>query len=109
MGYIKWVEGLPKGLKVLFAIIPVTDLIFDAYRIVREAMAKNWTLMVWDIVFTVYPIAIVSWVMDIITTISKGEPFNYANWFGEKGEGKAEEKPAEKPAEEKPADKPEAK
>jgi hypothetical protein len=108
MGYIKWVDGLSKGLKVLLTIF--ANPIFAAYRIVREAFAKNWNLMVWDIVFTVvWP---VNWVMDLITILGTGEPFNYAKWFGATGEG-AEAKPAEekkadeKPAEEKPVEKPE--
>ena len=59
MGYIKWVDSLTKGLKVLLTIF--ANPIFAAYRIVREAFAKNWNLMVWDIVFTVvWP---VNWVM----------------------------------------------
>jgi hypothetical protein len=65
-------------LKVLLTIF--VNPIFAAYRIVREALAKNWNLMVWDIVFTVvWP---VNWVMDLITICSTGEPFNYAAWFG---------------------------
>jgi hypothetical protein len=110
MGYIKWIDGLPKGLKILLTIF--VNGLFAAYRIVREALAKNWNLMTWDIVFTVvWP---VNWVMDLITICSTGEPFNYAAWFGadgsasssteKKDEKPAEEKPAEKPAEEKPAE-----
>jgi chromate transport protein ChrA len=101
MGYIKWVDGLTKGLKVLLTIF--ANPIFAAYRIVREAFAKNWNLMVWDIVFTVvWP---VNWVMDLITILGTGEPFNYAAWFGATGEGKSEAKPAEeKKADEKPAE-----
>jgi len=105
MGYIKWVDGLPKELKILFTIF--ANPVFGAYRIVREALAKNWNLMAWDIVFAVvWP---VNWVMDLITIAGTGEPFNYATWFGETGEGKAEAKPAEekKPAEDKPIVKPE--
>ena len=83
MGYIKWVDGLSKGLKVLLTIF--ANPIFAAYRIVREAFAKNWNLMVWDIVFTVvWP---VNWVMDLITILGTGEPFNYAKWFGATGAG----------------------
>jgi|LAHS01.1.fsa_nt_gb hypothetical protein len=109
MGYIKWVDSLSKGLKVLFTIF--ANVIFGAYRIVREALAKNWNLMAWDIVFAVvWP---VNWVMDLITILGTGKPFDYAKWFGATGEGKSEAKPAEekkpeeKPAEEKPVVKPE--
>jgi len=93
MAYIKWVDDLPKGLKLIFTIF--ANPIFGAYRIVREAFAKNWNLMAWDIVFTVvWP---VNWVMDLITILDTGEPFNYANWFGATGEGDEAKPAAEHP------------
>lgn|SRR5574344_914991 len=93
MGYCKALDGMPKIVKILMAIF--LDVLWCAYRIVREAINKNWTVMVWDIIFTIAPIVIVSVVMDIITIIKDDKPFDYATWFGEKSASTTTEKPAE--------------
>ena len=80
MGYCKALDGMPKIVKILMAIF--LDALWCAYRIVREAINKNWTVMAWDIIFTICPIILVSVVMDIITIIKDDKPFDYATWFG---------------------------
>jgi hypothetical protein len=99
MGYCKALDGMPKIVKILMAIF---DAFWCAYRIVREAVNKNWTLMVWDIVFTVvWPVSLV---MDLITVIKDNKPFDYATWFGSDNSTASSEKKDEKPAEEKKDD-----
>jgi hypothetical protein len=97
-GYIKWVEGLGKGLKLIFAIF--VDVLFDLYRIFKCIIAKDFgNKFVYAIIATViWPIGVV---LDIINVCKNNAPSSY---WSEDGvvEAKAEDKkPEEKPAEDK--------
>ncbi len=95
-GYNKWVEGLGKGLKLVFAIF--VDILFDLYRIFRCVLAKDFgNKFVFAIIATViYPIGIV---LDIINVCKNNAPASY--W---KEDGVVEAKAEDKKPEEKPAD-----
>lgn len=110
--YIKWVDTLPKIVKLIIAIF--VDVLFDLYRIFKCVLAKDFgDKFVFAIIATViWPIGLV---LDVINVIKNDKPASSWTEADEKivdvkveekkEETKAEEKPAEeKPAEEKPAD-----
>jgi hypothetical protein len=95
MEFNKALDGLPQIVKLLLAIF--VDIIWSIYRIIREVTTNNTNVLIWDIVFIIPPIAIVTWVMDIVTILGSNKPFDFASWFPAK--------PAEAPkAEAKAAD-----
>lgn len=81
MGYNKALDGLPRILKIIFCI-PCLDILWCIYRIIREVTNEDWTLLIFDIVFTIiWPVSVI---MDFIYTILYGTPFNFGLWFGSK-------------------------
>ena len=44
MGYVKWMEGLSKVLKIVFCIFYL-DLTWMVYRIIKKVNEKNWAMM----------------------------------------------------------------
>jgi|GEM_PF-3230649 len=111
MEYIKWVDGLSKGVKLILAIIPPTSIIFMIYRVIKDATANKILFVLLDIF-----LGIVGYVMDIVNLLTDKPLFAWGSVVSGDGtidvettDKKAEEKPAEdKPAdakaEEKPAD-----
>ena len=95
MEFNKALDGLPMIVKLLLAIL--VDIIWAIYRIIKDVTANNTNLIIWDIVFLLPFIGIVGWIMDIITIVTKNQPFDFGTWFPAKAAEapKAEEKPAE--------------
>ena len=67
MAYIKWMDELTKGLKILFSIL-FLDLFWMVYRILKQAQAKNWAMMVVWIVIAVF-LTWIWWIVDLIYVI----------------------------------------
>jgi hypothetical protein len=113
MEFIKWVDGLSKGVKLVLAIF--LPIIFMIYRVIKDATANKILFVLLDIF-----LGIVGWVMDIVNILTDKPLFAWGSVVSGDGtidvdatdkkeekpaDAKAEEKPAEeKPAEEKPAE-----
>ena len=80
-GYKKWVDGLGKGLRIVFAIF--VSLIYFLYRLfnVIEEKAQNKDHLIYLILNVVPFVAIVVWVLDLVAAV-KGAPVPLA--FGKK-------------------------
>ena len=75
MAYIKWMDELTKGLKILFCIF-FLDTFWMVYRIIKQARAKNWTMMVVWIVIAVF-LTWVWWIVDLIYVIMNGKVIEF--------------------------------
>ncbi len=73
-GYIKWLNGLPRFLKVIFAI-PCIHIFWDLYRIFKAISSKNVLQLVLAIVLLFVGFAVA--ILDIITLILS----NRVIWF----------------------------
>ena len=71
--YKKWVDGLGKGLRILFAIF--VSIIYFLYRLfnVIEEKAQNKDHLIYLILNVVPIVSFVVWVLDLIAAI-KGAP-----------------------------------
>ena len=75
MAYIKWMDELTKGLKILFSILWL-DLFWMVYRILKQARAKNWSMMVVWIVIAVF-LTWIWWIIDLIFVIKDGKVIEF--------------------------------
>ena len=75
MAYIKWMDELTKGLKILFCILWL-DLFWMVYRILKQARAKNWSMMVVWIVIAVF-LTWIWWIIDLIYVIKDGKVIEF--------------------------------
>ncbi len=66
-GFIKWMNGLPKLLKIVFAL-PVLDIIWAIFRLCKSIDKKNTLGIVLGILMIILCPAIF-WLVDIITII----------------------------------------
>ena len=72
-GFVKWMDGAPLWLKVIFCI-PVLDIIWAVYRIVKGiAYGKVLTLVLG--VLWIIPGAVFCWLIDLIGVIVRKKPF----------------------------------
>ena len=74
-GYVKWMDGLSKTLKIVFSIL-VLDLTWSVYKLFRSIVAKNWTHMVFAILWIVVA-PWFGWILDLVWLLWKGHVF----WF----------------------------
>ena len=75
MAYIKWMDELTRGLKILFCILWL-DLFWMVYRILKQARAKNWSMMVVWIVIAVF-LTWIWWIIDLIFVIKDGQVIEF--------------------------------
>ena len=75
MGYIKWMDELSKGLKVLFCIFYL-DTFWMVYRIIKQARDKNWSMMVVWIVIAVL-LGWIWWIIDLISVITNDKVIEF--------------------------------
>ncbi|MCI1734559.1 MAG: hypothetical protein LKM30_02355 [Bacilli bacterium] len=92
MEFCKAMDSLPKIAKILIAIF--LPIIYIIYRIIADVSANATNLILWDILFGIFPIPFIFWIMNLIYIISKDQVFSFAEWFG--GAKAAEAKPEEK-------------
>lgn len=70
--FIKAIDNLPKLIKLILCI-PVLDIIWAIYRIIKGVTKKNVILTVIGILWIV-PGSMFGWIFDIITVILYGHP-----------------------------------
>ena len=70
--FIKMINDLPKLVKIILCI-PVLDIIWAIYRIVKGIDKKNNVLLVLGILWII-PGAAFAWVVDLVTTILYDKP-----------------------------------
>lgn len=81
MEFNKALDGLPQIVKILIAIfLPIVTLI---YRIINDVVGGVKVLpLVLDIIsYLVFIPGIVSWIMDIIDSITANRFFLWEDWF----------------------------
>ncbi len=69
--FIKWMDGLPLVLKIIFAL-PIFDIIWNVYRLVKSCNKNNVLGIVLAVVLIIIHVAFV-WVVDIITICTKNK------------------------------------
>lgn len=97
-GYNKWIDGLPKVVRIIFAFFPI---FFGLYRLFNCILAKDFgdKFVFTIIIFIVYPISVV---YDLICLIKWNKPA--VSWTladANVVDAKCEEKKEEKKSEEK--------
>ena len=70
--FLKAIDNLPKIVKIILCI-PVLDIIWAIYRIIKGVAKKNALLLVIGIL-CIFPGSAFVWIVDIITTILNGKP-----------------------------------
>ena len=70
--FIKAIDNLPKLIKLILCI-PVLDIIWAIYRIIKGVTKNNALLVVIGILWIV-PGSMFGWIVDIITVILYGHP-----------------------------------
>lgn len=72
MSYIAWMDNLPFIGKLLLSL-PVLDLTWAVYRIVKGIENKNNGLLIVGIVWIIFG-SYALWLVDLITTAVQGKP-----------------------------------
>lgn len=75
-GFVKWMDSTPVWLKFIFAL-PVLDLIWAIYRIVKGAAKNNVLLIVVGILWIILGWAIL-WLIDLICILIYKKPTLFA-------------------------------
>ena len=91
MAYCDFLDNLPKIPKLILAI--VLNPLFVVYRFIKEIRAKEFGVLLLDIVLGViiYP---VFWIADIVYIATRNVIFDFRYWFG--GMKPEDKKPEEK-------------
>ena len=80
-GYKKWVDGLGKGLRIVFALfVSIIYLLYRLFNVIEEK-AQNKDHLIFLILSVIPFVAIVPWILDLIAAF-KGAPVPLA--FGKK-------------------------
>jgi hypothetical protein len=74
MGYIKFIDGLPRIVKILIVIF--VDVLVLIYRIIKDALAGRIVAIILDIF-----LGFIAWIMDIIDIIFKNRFFSWGDWI----------------------------
>ena len=77
MGFIKWMNGRSRLVKILFCL-PIIDIIWGVYRLLGAIMNKNVLHIVLAVLWIVFA-GFVGWVLDLVCIIITGHIF----WFVE--------------------------
>ena len=94
-GYKKWVDGLGKGLRVVFAIfVPVIYFVYRLFAVIEEK-AKVKDHLVYLILNVIPIVVIIVYILDIVAAV-KGEPVPLALKKKDKKEETKEEPKEEK-------------
>ncbi len=71
-GFVKWMDDASFWVKFLLAL-PVLDIVWAVYRIVKGCTSKNWLLLVAGILWII-PFGFISWLIDLACIIACKEP-----------------------------------
>ena len=82
MTFVKWMNGLNFIIKLIFAIFFPISFLWVAYQLVRDCTKKNVNGLevVLDIVFA-FPLAPISWLLNIVFVITSGTAVSYSSLF----------------------------
>ncbi|WP_025725485.1 hypothetical protein [Acholeplasma granularum] len=72
MKFIEWMDNLSFTGKIIMSL-PLLDLSWGIYRIIKGAEYKNSTLLVIGILWIVLGWNIL-WIIDLVTTLIQGKP-----------------------------------
>ena len=98
-GYKKWVDGLGKGLRIVFAIfVPLIYFLYRLFNLIEEK-AQNKDHLIYLILNVIFPVSLAPYVLDIVAAV-KGASVPLA--FGKKDE---KEQPVEEAKEVKEEEK----
>ena len=75
-GFVSAMDGLPLWAKILLCL-PVLDLVWAVYRIVKGAEGNNVLMLIFGILWII-PGSVICWLVDIISTILFGAPKFFA-------------------------------
>ncbi|MCI2069454.1 MAG: hypothetical protein LKJ88_07830 [Bacilli bacterium] len=78
MEFNKAIDGLPQIVKILLAIF--VDIVFIIYRIIYDVVNSKTVPLILDIL-CFFGLAIVTWIMDIIDTITANKIFLWEDWI----------------------------
>jgi hypothetical protein len=78
MEFNKAVDGLPQIVKILLAIF--LEIVFLIYRIVYDVVNGKTVPLILDIL-CFFGLGIVTWIMDIIDTITANKVFLWEDWI----------------------------
>ena len=73
MAYVKFIDGLPRLVKVLIVIF--VDVLILVYRIIKDALAGRIVAVILDIF-----LGWIAWIMDIIDILFKNRFFSWGDW-----------------------------
>ena len=94
-GYKKWVDGLGKGLRVVFAIfVPVIYFVYRLFAVIEEK-AKVKDHLIYLFLNVIPIVVIIVYILDIVAAV-KGEPVPLALKKKDKKEETKEEPKEEK-------------
>ena len=77
MGFIKWMNGRSRLVKILFCL-PIIDIIWGVYRLLGAIANKNVLHIVLAALWIVFA-GFVGWVLDLVCILLTGHIF----WFQE--------------------------
>ena len=77
MGFIKWMNGRSRLVKILFCL-PIIDIIWGVYRLLGAILNKNVLHIVLAVLWIVFA-GFIGWVLDLVCIIITGHIF----WFVE--------------------------
>lgn len=69
---IKTFDNLPWALKIILCL-PVLDIAWAIYRIVKGAESKNVTMIVAGVLWIVFG-CIITWLVDLVCTVAYKKP-----------------------------------
>ena len=75
-GFISAMDNLPWIVKIILCI-PVLDIVWAVYRIVKGATEKNILTLVFGILWII-PGSVICWIIDLVTTIIFKKPTVFA-------------------------------
>ena len=75
-GLIAWMDDLPWLVKLLFCI-PVLDIVWAVYRIVKGLSTNNILMLVFGILWII-PGSVICWLIDLVCVICFGKPKFFA-------------------------------
>lgn len=75
-GFISAMDSLPWIVKIILCI-PVLDIVWAVYRIVKGATEKKTLTLVFGILWII-PGSVICWIIDLVTTIIFKKPTVFA-------------------------------
>ena len=81
MGYLKFIDDLPRVAKIILAI--VVNPLFVVYRFIADIIEKKNWLILWDVLLGVV-VGVVFFILNIISVIKDDKVFSFEKFFPKK-------------------------